>query len=151
MDFDKVALYLTLEFASEYSPQTLLKHSTFPEIKLWVDENSCPVFGSGRYSGPKHNSGMLKIDKDSVHIRISQERVMAALNNRNEDDAQANEIHLLFDVCTQIHKQLDCLKANGFEQRMVQLCAQREAEIEALTLEFDIRESDFIKGKPHVH
>lgn len=98
-----MAAYLTYEFLTIHTPQSLSRLRT-PEIKLWLCPfTSMPVFSSVPFGGPKEFStcGLPTIGYPTIHIRVPTD-----LMHCQDESTRASILRLVY---TQINTQLDSL------------------------------------------
>ena len=98
-----MAAYLTYEFLTIHSPQSLSRLRS-PEIKLWLCPfTSMPVFSSAPLGGPNEFStcGLPTIGFPTIHIRVPE--------NVADLQDESSRAHILRLVYTQINTQLNSL------------------------------------------
>lgn len=137
-----IALYLTFEFTQHFHLRTIRAISSDIKISPCL-QTGVPVFSTGRYHGPKSESGLLLIDQQSIHLRLNED-LKSRLFDEHVQDA---EEHMLKDLYRQIYEQLDGLEAHFDSTEMRFIANTHQSQISKLA---EITQPDS-EGKVNVH
>lgn len=130
---DMLAIYLTYEFTSYFSPKMMHKPSS-REIKLWLcPYTGMPVFSSADYGGPSSSMLIPTIGHPTIHIRPGSSKLShsGATEHGLPDEIQLEILHGVF---SQILKQINVLTPDINTTSKLQNAMQhKKVQIESLS------------------
>jgi hypothetical protein len=131
-------LYITLEFAKNYSPRRLLSEDCSFDMKIRINNTGEIEFSPNESHSKARNKNASLPSLPAVQISLGKEPLTKAMNARKR---RADELKfgILHDVFFQITLQLGCLRERVFSTDFQHKIAQNTNEIALLWYEFELR------------